>query len=64
MSEKRIVEAHNLTVVYGRKPALWNVDFTLPPKQVIGIMGPNGSGKSTLLGIFYISIYVSKYLYI
>lgn len=50
MSEqKSIVEVHNLTVVYGRKPALWNVDFTLPPKQVIGIMGPNGSGKSTLL---------------
>ncbi len=44
-----IIEAHNLTVVYGRKPALWNVDFKLPEKQVIGIMGPNGSGKSTLL---------------
>ena len=44
-----IVEAHNLTVLYGQKPALWNVDFTLPKEQVIGIMGPNGSGKSTLL---------------
>ncbi len=46
---KTIIEAHNLTVLYGRKPALWNVDFVLPEKQVIGIMGPNGSGKSTLL---------------
>lgn len=44
-----IIEAHNLTVLYGRKPALWNVDFVLPEHQVIGIMGPNGSGKSTLL---------------
>ena len=44
-----IIEAHNLTVLYGRKPAIWNVDFKLPECQVIGIMGPNGSGKSTLL---------------
>ena len=45
---KTIIEAHNLTVLYGRKPALWNIDFELPEKQVIGVMGPNGSGKSTL----------------
>lgn len=44
-----IIEAHNLTVLYGRKPAIWNVDFKLPEGQAIGIMGPNGSGKSTLL---------------
>lgn len=49
MIENPIVEAHNLTVLYGQKPALWNVDFTLPHEKVIGIMGPNGSGKSTLL---------------
>lgn len=49
MTSEHIIEAHDLTVLYGRKPALWNVDFTLPSKNVIGIMGPNGSGKSTLL---------------
>ena len=30
MIENPIIEAHNLTVLYGRKPALWNVDFSLP----------------------------------
>ena len=43
------IETHNLTVVYNKKPAIWNIDFTLPKGQIIGIMGPNGSGKSTLL---------------
>ncbi len=43
------VETHNLTVIYDKKPAVWNIDFTLPTGKIIGIMGPNGSGKSTLL---------------
>ncbi|MFT5724383.1 MAG: manganese/zinc/iron transport system ATP- binding protein [Bacteroidia bacterium] len=43
------VETHNLTVIYDKKPAIWNIDFTLPKGKIIGIMGPNGSGKSTLL---------------
>jgi len=47
--ESPIIEVHNLTVVYNKKPAIWNVDFSLPEKKIIGIMGPNGSGKSTLL---------------
>ncbi|MEH0155912.1 metal ABC transporter ATP-binding protein [Limibacter armeniacum] len=41
------IELHNLTVTYDGKPAAWNLDYTLPQGQLIGIMGPNGSGKST-----------------
>ncbi|MCB9244880.1 MAG: metal ABC transporter ATP-binding protein [Flavobacteriales bacterium] len=47
--ENPVLETHNLTVVYDRKPAIWNIDFTLPAGSIVGIMGPNGSGKSTLL---------------
>jgi manganese/zinc/iron transport system ATP- binding protein len=43
------IEAHNLTVIYNRKPVLWNIDFTLPQGKLTGIMGPNGAGKSTLI---------------
>jgi manganese/zinc/iron transport system ATP- binding protein len=43
------IEVHNLTVIYHRKPVLWNIDFSLPEGQIIGIMGPNGAGKSTLI---------------
>lgn len=43
------LETHNLTVSYNRRPVLWNIDFSLPTGQIIGIIGPNGSGKTTLL---------------
>lgn len=48
-AENPVIEAHNLTVSYHRKPVLWEVDFTLPKGQLIGIVGPNGAGKSTLI---------------
>jgi len=47
--ENQAVEVHDLTVVYDRKPALWDIDFVLPKGKLIGVIGPNGSGKSTLI---------------
>lgn len=48
-SEKPVLEIHDLTVTYSRKPVLWGVDLTLPAGKLIGIVGPNGAGKSTLI---------------
>ena len=44
-----VVEVHDLTVSYDRKPVLWDIDLTLPGNSLIGIIGPNGAGKSTLI---------------
>jgi manganese/zinc/iron transport system ATP- binding protein len=43
------VEIHDLTVAYGTRPVLWDIDLCLPKGQLIAIVGPNGAGKSTLL---------------
>jgi len=44
-----ILEVHDLTVSYDKKPVLWNVDLTIPKGSLVGIVGPNGAGKSTLI---------------
>lgn len=47
--ESPLVEIHDLTVSYYKKPVLWGIDLALPPGKLIGVIGPNGAGKSTLL---------------
>jgi manganese/zinc/iron transport system ATP- binding protein len=47
--ENPIVEIHDLTVSYNRKPVLWAIDLTIPKGAIVGVIGPNGAGKSTLI---------------
>lgn len=47
--ENAVLEIHDLTVAYSRKPVLWGVDLSLPKGKLIGVVGPNGAGKSTLI---------------
>ena len=43
------VEVTDLTVAYGEKPVLWDVDLEVPPGVLMAIVGPNGAGKTTLI---------------
>jgi manganese/zinc/iron transport system ATP- binding protein len=43
------VSIKDLTVAYREKPALWDIDLTIPSGKLAAIIGPNGAGKSTLL---------------
>ena len=43
------IEVSDLTVAYGERPVLWDVDLTVPPATLMAIVGPNGAGKTTLI---------------
>jgi manganese/zinc/iron transport system ATP- binding protein len=43
------VEVSDLTVAYGEKPVLWDVDLEVPAGSLMAIVGPNGAGKTTLI---------------
>jgi len=44
-----VLEIKGLNKSYGKKEALNNVNLSLEPGKIIGLLGPNGSGKTTLI---------------
>ena len=44
-----ILDIHDVTVAYHRKPVVWDVDLVIERPQLAAIVGPNGAGKSTLI---------------
>ena len=44
-----ILECKGLSKRFGNVQALDNVNLTIEPGRVVGLLGPNGSGKTTLL---------------
>ena len=43
------VSAQKLSVFYGEKQALFDIDLDIPPNRVTALIGPSGCGKSTFL---------------
>jgi len=48
-SQDTLVEARNLSVLYGARRAVDDVSFDIPKGRIVGLLGHNGAGKSTLM---------------
>jgi ATP-binding cassette subfamily B protein len=45
------IELRHVGFQYGNRPVLQDVDLTIRPGEMIGLVGPSGSGKSTLVNL-------------
>jgi ABC-2 type transport system ATP-binding protein len=44
-----VIEANNLTKLYGRAAAVDHISFTVERGEIFGLLGPNGAGKTTTI---------------
>ena len=52
MESKTHISVKNLSIAYGKHPALNNITVDIPDKKITAIIGPSGCGKTTLLKSF------------
>jgi len=46
-----VIELEGVSKAYDERILLENLDLSVPPGSIVGVVGPNGSGKSTLIKI-------------
>lgn len=55
-----MIEAKNLSMMYGFTRAVNDVSFKVGEKEIVGFLGPNGAGKTTLMRVLTTYIYPTR----
>ena len=50
-NKNSIIEFKNITLSYGKRIILDNINFKINEGQIFGMLGPNGVGKSTIFNL-------------
>ena len=48
---KPIIELKKISLTYGKRKILDNINFSLNENQILGLLGPNGVGKSSIFNL-------------
>lgn len=51
--QPNLVEVSGVSVSYGRRPVLFDVDLHIAPGEIVAMFGHNGAGKTTLLNTIF-----------
>lgn len=46
---KTILQCQDLCKSFGKREILTDINLTIPPRKIVGLLGQNGAGKSTLI---------------
>ena len=49
--KKPVIELKNISLTYGKRKILDNINFSLNKNQILGLLGPNGAGKSSIFNL-------------
>ena len=50
-SQKAIIELKKISLTFGKRKILDNINFSINKGQILGLLGPNGAGKSTIFNL-------------
>ena len=51
IQNKPIIELQKISLTYGKRKILDNINFSLNENQILGLLGPNGVGKSSIFNL-------------